>query len=215
VISKLARPARFLYRWVVSGLRERKKQATKAALSWAALKLAVERGVENVLVEDIAAQAGVSPRTFNNYFSGKYEAIVWRELDRMVKIGDLVRERPPQEQFWDAITHAVLEVYGTDEENTPDKSWTDGVKAMVSSPLLIGELLKIHSAMERALAEAIAERIGLDVDKDMYPRIVAGAVGAACGVAQEKWINADPPTSLGPLIRAALGHLTHLQGGEP
>jgi AcrR family transcriptional regulator len=215
VTRKLARPARFLYRWVVSGLRERKKQATKAALSWAALKLAVERGVENVLVEDVAADAGVSPRTFNNYFSSKYEAIVWRELDRMVRIGDLLRERPPQEPFWDAITHAVLAVYGTDEDTTPDKSWTDGVKAMVSSPLLIGEMLKIHAAMERALAEAIAERIGLDVDKDMYPRIVAGAVGAACGVAQERWINADPPVSLGPLMRAALGHLTHLQGGEP
>jgi len=200
---------------VVSGLRERKKQATRAALSWAALKLAVQRGVENVLVEDVAAEAGVSPRTFNNYFSSKYEAIVWRELDRMVKIGDLLRERPPQEPFWDAITAAVLGVYGTDDENTPDKSWTDGVRAMVTSPLLVGEMLKIHSKMERALAEAIAERIGVDVDKDMYPRIVAGAVGAACGVAQQQWINADPPVSLGPLMRTALGHLTHLQGGEP
>lgn len=199
----------------MSGLRERKKQATRAALSWAALKLAVERGVENVLVEDVAAEAGVSPRTFNNYFASKYEAIVWRELDRMVRIGDLLRERPPQEQFWDAITHAVLGVYGADEDTLPDRSWTGGVKAMVNSPLLIGELLKVHSKMERALAEAIAERIGLDVDKDMYPRIVAGAVGAACGVAQEQWINADPPISLGPLIRAALGHLTHLQEGEP
>jgi AcrR family transcriptional regulator len=199
----------------VSGLRERKKQATRAALSWAALKLAVERGVENVLVEDVAAEAGVSPRTFNNYFASKYEAIVWRELDRMVRIGDLLRERPPQEQFWDAITHAVLGVYGADEDTLPDRSWTGGVKAMVNSPLLIGELLKVHSKMERALAEAIAERIGLDVDKHMYPRIVAGAVGAACGVAQEQWINADPPISLGPLIRAALGHLTHLQEGEP
>ncbi len=42
----------------------------------------VERGLENVLVEDIAAAAGVSPRTFNNYFASKYEAICALALDR-------------------------------------------------------------------------------------------------------------------------------------
>ena len=40
-----------------------------------ALRLAVERGLENVTVEDITAEAGVSLRTFGNYFSSKYEAI--------------------------------------------------------------------------------------------------------------------------------------------
>ena len=57
------------------GLRERKKLATRQALGTAAMQLAVERGLENVLVEDIAAAADVSPRTFNNYFASKYEAI--------------------------------------------------------------------------------------------------------------------------------------------
>ncbi|HEY5017289.1 MAG TPA: helix-turn-helix domain-containing protein, partial [Streptosporangiaceae bacterium] len=57
------------------GLRERKKLATRQALGAAAMRLAIERGLENVLVEDIAAAADVSPRTFNNYFASKYEAI--------------------------------------------------------------------------------------------------------------------------------------------
>ena len=45
------------------------------AIPMAALRLAVERGLENVTVEDITAEAGVSLRTFGNYFSSKYEAI--------------------------------------------------------------------------------------------------------------------------------------------
>src|SRR5580698_6176379 len=58
-----------------AGLRERKKVATRKALGMAAMRLAVERGLEHVLVEDIAEAAGVSARTFNNYFASKYEAI--------------------------------------------------------------------------------------------------------------------------------------------
>jgi pimeloyl-ACP methyl ester carboxylesterase len=48
-------------------LRDREKFATHEALGFAALRLAVERGLDDVLVEDIAAAAGVSTRTFNNY----------------------------------------------------------------------------------------------------------------------------------------------------
>ena len=76
------------------GLREEKKQATRTALSWAAIRLTVERGFDNVLVEEIAAAAGVSPRTFNNYFSSKAEAIAARHLDRCRKVADDLRHRP-------------------------------------------------------------------------------------------------------------------------
>ena len=54
-----------------TGLREQKKQATRAALRAAALRLALEHGPENVRVDDIADAAGVSPRTYNNYFSSR------------------------------------------------------------------------------------------------------------------------------------------------
>jgi AcrR family transcriptional regulator len=69
------------------GLRERKKLATREAIGGAAFRLAVQRGLENVTVEDIAAAANVSPRTFNNYFSSKPEAISALGIDRAVRIG--------------------------------------------------------------------------------------------------------------------------------
>lgn len=49
-------------------LRERKKLATRAALSHAAWSLMVERGLEAATPEAIAEAADVSPRTFRNYF---------------------------------------------------------------------------------------------------------------------------------------------------
>lgn len=185
------------------GLRERKKQRTREALSWAALRLAVERGLGNVLVEDIAADAGVSPRTFNNYFSGKAEAIVWRHLDRARRMADLLRERPPTEPLWESITHAVV-AHAGDEHVSPDQQWTSGVRLMVSEPELRGEFLKASAIAARECATAIAERTGTDADRDLYPRLVAAAIGAAKDVATEQWLRTDPPVPLVPLLREAL-----------
>lgn len=93
------------------GLRERKKQATRLALIHAALRLAVERGLENVRVEDIAAEAGVSPRTYNNYFSSREEAICALRIDQGRRIGAALRDRPTDEPLSEAILHAMLEQY--------------------------------------------------------------------------------------------------------
>lgn len=57
------------------GLRDQKKIATRQALAEAAFNLAVERGVDGFVVEDIVTAAGYSRRTFANYFSCKEEAI--------------------------------------------------------------------------------------------------------------------------------------------
>ena len=133
------------------GLRERKKQQTREALSWAALRLAVDRGLGNVVVEDIAAEAGVSPRTYNNYFSSKAEAITWRHLNRARRTADLLRAQPPGEPLWEAITRAVVAQAG-DEHATPEPEWIAGVRLMLSEPELQGEFLKASVAAERECA---------------------------------------------------------------
>ena len=91
------------------GLRERKKRGTRRALSDAALTLAFENGLENVTREDIAERAGVSLRTFSNYFTGKYDAIAYRQTERVRHSLDALRRRPADEPLWAAVTAAVLE----------------------------------------------------------------------------------------------------------
>src|SRR5260370_37011803 len=94
-----------------SGLRERKKVATRHALGVAAMRLAMDRGLDNVLVEDIAEAAGVSTRTFNNYFTSKYEAICALGFDRAMRIGSALSERPSSETIWAATIGAVMSEY--------------------------------------------------------------------------------------------------------
>ena len=91
------------------GLRERKKLDTRWALSDAALELAFEKGLDHVTRDEIAARAGVSLRTFNNYFTGKYEAVAYRQLERMRRSLYAFRAQPAEMPLWSAIADAVLE----------------------------------------------------------------------------------------------------------
>jgi AcrR family transcriptional regulator len=189
-----------------SMLRERKKLAVRQTLGSAALRLAVERGLENVTVEDITAEADVSLRTFGNYFSSKYEAICAIGTDRARRIGATLLARPAGEPLWEAISNAVLAHY-EGASQAPDGEWMARLKLVLAAPAIRGEHLKINSEMQEALAEAIATRTGTDLEQDMYPRILAGAVTAAAQVAVRRWSAADPPVPLVPLLRRALEQL--------
>jgi AcrR family transcriptional regulator len=185
-------------RVVGMGLRERKKAATRAALSWAAIRLTVERGYDNVKVEDIAAAAGVSPRTFNNYFAGKGEAIVSRHLDRLRRGADELRARPPGEPLWTAITEAALAQVEPGHEL---------VALPVADPALQGDMLRAGALAEAELAAAVADRTGTDLHRDMYPHLVAAAVMAAVNVAQAHFLRAQPPVPMEQLLTDAFARI--------
>ena len=181
------------------GLRERKKLAVRRALGSAAVRLAVERGVENVTIEDITAEAGVSLRTFGNYFASKYEAICALDTDRARRIGAELLARPAGEPLREAVVTAVLAHYeDADEERL---AW---LRLVATAPAIRGEYLKVNFEMQEALAEAIAARTGIAGEQDMYPQVLAGAVTAAAQVAVGRWAAADPPVPLRPLLRQAL-----------
>ncbi|MEV6831050.1 TetR family transcriptional regulator [Amycolatopsis sp. NPDC051102] len=194
-----------------AGLRERKKHETRIALSWAAIRLTVERGLDNVRIEDIAAEAGVSTRTFSNYFGSKGEAIVARHHDRARAIAAALRARPAGEPIWDAITQAALQGFALGEPvpdtRVPDQAWVEGLRLMVAEPTLQGEFQKAGAAAEAEFALVVAERTGTDVGRDVYPRLVAGVVGAALNVVTQQWLVAEPSQSLEDILRDVFGRL--------
>jgi AcrR family transcriptional regulator len=193
-----------------AGLRERKKQETRIALSWAAIRLAVERGLDNVRIEDIAAEAGVSTRTFSNYFGSKGEAIAARQYERSRAIAAALRERPAGEPIWEAISHAVLTGFALGEPapgGPADRTWLDGVRLMVAEPALQGEMHKAVTAGEAEFARVVAERTGTDAATDVYPQLVAAVVGAAQHVVVQRWLGPEPPPSMEDLLRDVFGRL--------
>lgn len=193
-----------------AGLRERKKLATRVALAQAALRLALERGLEHMRVEDVAAEAGVSPRTFNNYFASKEEAIVSVGVDRAAATAEALVRRPPDEPLVESLCHAVADQLLA--ADGVDRDHVERIRLVVSSPALRGEYLKATVASECPLARAIAERTGTDAAADMYPRVVAGAVTSATRVATVHWLQSGGTGSLADLIRRAV-RLVVFDGG--
>ncbi|MEO3867497.1 TetR family transcriptional regulator [Nonomuraea sp. B12E4] len=191
----------------MSGLRERKKRATREALMTVALRLALERGPEGVRVEDVAAEAGVSVRTFNNYFAGKYEAMAAGHTDRFGRAVAALRARPAEEPLWEALTQAMVEPWeghsgrlGT----TPDPELLASVRLLADEPAVRAVSMRAVSAADSELAAAIAERTGTDAARDLYPRLVAVTATAAVQTAVVHWLHSDPPVPLVPLLRAVL-----------
>lgn len=92
------------------------------ALSDAALQLAFDRGGLDAVTREETALAGVSLRTFNNYFAGKYAALAYRIAERMRRSVAVFRSRPADEPLWTSIIEAVT---GTLEEEMVDITGAD------------------------------------------------------------------------------------------
>jgi AcrR family transcriptional regulator len=92
-----------------TGLRERKKAATRCALHEAAWGLALELGPERVTVEAFADAPGVSRRTFSNYFGSKEEDLMYGDLQRFQRMVAIVHGRPADETPWTALSATAEE----------------------------------------------------------------------------------------------------------
>ncbi|MFE7409514.1 TetR/AcrR family transcriptional regulator [Streptomyces laurentii] len=178
------------------GLRERKKRATREALREAALRLAVERGPDRVRVEDIAEAAGVSPRTYNNYFASREQAIVSAvTADREARIAAAVAARPADVRLADAVTDAVVEQFTHADEHeqrallliTTNAALRDAfldATAGIEPPLAT----VLAERLDERLDERLGERLGGDAEAPAA-RVLAASVAAAVRIALEGWMR--------------------------
>ncbi|MFC6653748.1 TetR family transcriptional regulator [Paenibacillus rhizoplanae] len=168
------------------GLRERKKEETRRTLSDVACSLAMERGASQVRVEDIAAAANVSMRTFNNYFASKEAAMVGNAYQRSERVATTLAGRPADEPLQDSIRSAVLEGFA----ETTDRQWYARIVLLRDDPALFGATRKVEIEIERELAKVIAERTHKDLKLDLYPTLLASLLMAAIRAAVFHWVSA-------------------------
>jgi AcrR family transcriptional regulator len=186
-------------------LRARLRDQTRRELALAALELASSRGIANLRVPDIAAAAGVSPRTFNNYFSSKEAAIAWPATLRAERAALSLMARPQEEALSTAIFAALLESHEQSGSDALPSGWLERFRTLVGQePALLGEYLKASDAGERALAEAIRARTGAAED-DLRSKVLAAMVVSAERAAVRHWLqHRDKPGRLLETVREAL-----------
>ncbi|MCZ4077688.1 TetR/AcrR family transcriptional regulator [Rhodococcus sp. H36-A4] len=194
-----------------TGLRDLKKAATRDALGLAAVRLGTARGLDAVTADAIAAEAGVSTRTFHNYFANKEEAVLHHIETSALEWFGMLRARPAEEPIWESLRYIAVSIV-TDPERDLGETFA-AAQLIESNPAVMARKLEIHQSLTRVLGEAIAQRTGTDIETDLYPNLLQMAVGAAVVAALTLWTN-DTSGMLSPkqLVEDAFDQL---QAGLP
>jgi AcrR family transcriptional regulator len=187
------------------GLRERKKFATRHRLQREALRLAIEYGSDQVKVDDIAAAADVSPRTFFNYFHSKEHVLLGDgpprpspEARRLFVAGG-----PTGELMEDAIRYLTAFLDEAPEDFHASVALFHQRKRLLErEPALGPSLTATFAAMEARLAQAVAERLGEDPES-LRPQAVAMLGQSALRFAFRRIAATSEPSAEG--LRAQLG----------
>lgn len=187
----------------MTGLRERKKATTRAALRTAAIALSMESGPDTVTIEAICARAEVSPRTFFNYFTGKDEAIVGWSDTESVWFADTVAARPPAEDPLTAVEAGLADLIGL---TTTSPIWHAQLELLRLHPRLLGQLTRASYRMATAAAEGVARRTDRAVNDPEVLVLVAAAI-AAFRVALARWLDSPEGTDGRVLLAEAIDML--------
>jgi AcrR family transcriptional regulator len=167
------------------GLRERKKQRTRALLMDAAVDLCNRQGFERTTVDQIAAVADVSPRTFSRYFATK-EAVMLAIIDDTVQLAAAeLAAQPADINHLEALSRAYTGMYRNTKTAAPGGLTAERLLAAV-------RIIMSSPALRQAAAEfrphpanvQLAKRMGVPLD-DQRLKLVAAVWAAIIMTAQD------------------------------
>jgi len=172
---------------VTQGLRARKKEQTRTAITEAALDLFEAKGYDATTVEDIAEASNVSPRTFFRYFDSKLDVVLPDKAeDEESALADSLDARPPGEGPVEAahnvIRQKLAEMLEEDRHTTMRQ-----LRIVMANPSLRAVVVE-HSRYHRGeMVLAFAKRMNAEPD-DLGPQVLAAAVAEAIWVIVERWV---------------------------
>jgi AcrR family transcriptional regulator len=182
-----------------TGLRERKKARTRAAIQAHALRLFRERGYQATTVEQIFTAAEVSETTFFRYFPTKEDLVLQDDFDPV--IADRLLHQPAELSPVQAVRHTLREHFAA---LTPDQTadMRERIALVTAQPALRAAMLDQYSRAMVLVADALADRAGRP-HGDLAARTIAGATMGVLMAAVAALVE-DPTADLPTVIDAAL-----------
>jgi AcrR family transcriptional regulator len=166
-------------------LRERQRAQIRADIRRAAFRLFVERGYDAVTTEEIAAAAGVSPRTFFRHVPTKEELLLAPVRHGGAAIVNLLEQRPAGESPDVALINAIIARTRSFDEADVEE-WR---KALLVAPDPLGKLTMITPADKERAAKLVAARMGANPETDIRPGLLVQLAFAAGDYGFQQWVR--------------------------
>ena len=164
------------------GLRLRKRQQTRERLTRVAMALFLDRGFEATTLDDIAAAADISRRSFFHYFASKEDVVfAWHEESTAALIA-AVAARPANESMLAVAENAISAMAGQLEPSEAIAM----ARLKRDNPALQARDQVKYEKVERALAEALGKRAGHETE-ELQARLVAMIATGAMRIGAEFW----------------------------
>ncbi len=160
----------------VTGLRERKKQATRRHIAEVAKRLFTARGFDDVTVAEVAQAADVSKMTVFNYFPRKEDLFLDQHAYQLRDIEQVLAARGPGESVATALRRYQHHLLETHHDLSGTSEGIAGCWKVISGSAAL--LSRLHEqALE--LQAAMAEILTTDTGDPVASRLVAGQLAAA------------------------------------
>jgi len=173
------------------GLRERRRRQTSADIRGAAVRLAQERGWDKVTVEDICVEAGISTRTFFNYFPNKESAIVYGPSDIPPDlVADFVTAGPAPYPLVlaDLITLAAHHLRDVPPKREQAACMLELAK---TKPAVLAAFLADMERFQNHLTGIVARRQVMRPDEEI-PALISALALTAVRSGIERWSSGEP-----------------------
>lgn len=170
------------------GLRERKKAASRRAMTEAALELFWDAGYEQTTLEQLVDRADVSLRTFFRYFDSKVAVALASEQDLWDGFVERTTAIPLDGPLITVLRRALLDTLAS-----MDHDWE---RRFIRSRGIAAKAPEVSQAstlttmvVQRALVEALEERTGIDGRADIRIRLVCDLAMSAWRSAAQNWVR--------------------------
>ncbi|WSL55452.1 TetR family transcriptional regulator [Streptomyces sp. NBC_01725] len=185
------------------GLRERKKLKTRAAIREATYRLIGERGYEATTIEQIAAEAEVSPSTVFRYFPAKEDIVLTDEFDSAMAAA--VRARPAGEPPLEAVRAVLRQAVETVLADRPEEFARRG-RLLVEIPAVRARMTETMAESSLLLSRAVADRTGRE-EGDLEVAVFTASVLAALREVTIYWAEHGQKDDPAVLVDQALDTL--------